>query len=72
MIPLTSLASPCAPSATSTDSRLAYRCALNTTVADSGRAQGPPRAHPLWCRQNATPAVTWSTDTGSGRSQGPR
>eukprot|EP00959_Pyramimonas_sp_CCMP1952_P278810 5829620-Pyramimonas_sp.AAC.1 len=25
------------------------------------RARGPPTAHPLWCRESATPAVPWTT-----------
>eukprot|EP00959_Pyramimonas_sp_CCMP1952_P013396 282521-Pyramimonas_sp.AAC.1 len=42
---------PCAPLVVS---RI---CMPWTTVADSGRFQRPPPAHPLWCREYATPAM---------------
>eukprot|EP00959_Pyramimonas_sp_CCMP1952_P173522 3626079-Pyramimonas_sp.AAC.1 len=30
-----------------------------------------PVRTPLWCRENATPAMPWATVTDSGRAQGP-
>eukprot|EP00959_Pyramimonas_sp_CCMP1952_P062856 1314447-Pyramimonas_sp.AAC.1 len=37
--------------------RKCHVCCAWTTVVHSGRPQGPPPAHPLWCRESATPAV---------------
>eukprot|EP00959_Pyramimonas_sp_CCMP1952_P473499 9501847-Pyramimonas_sp.AAC.1 len=34
-----------------------------TTVVHSGRAQGPPLAQPPWCRESATPATRYESET---------
>eukprot|EP00959_Pyramimonas_sp_CCMP1952_P101539 2124414-Pyramimonas_sp.AAC.1 len=42
-----------------------------TTGAHSGRGEGQPPAHPVWRRENATPAMPWTPVVHSGRAQGP-
>eukprot|EP00959_Pyramimonas_sp_CCMP1952_P067701 1413017-Pyramimonas_sp.AAC.1 len=34
-----------------------------TTVVHNGRAQRPPPAQPLWCRERATPATLYESET---------
>eukprot|EP00959_Pyramimonas_sp_CCMP1952_P291903 6105273-Pyramimonas_sp.AAC.1 len=38
-------------------SRKCHACYAWTSGTDSGRAQGPPPAQPLRCRESATPAM---------------
>eukprot|EP00959_Pyramimonas_sp_CCMP1952_P198153 4144754-Pyramimonas_sp.AAC.1 len=42
-----------------------------TTVVHSGRAEGPPLAHPLWCRESTTPATLSDPGTHRGRVERP-